>query len=214
MTARRPAASGAALVAASLLCTATLLVQESAMAAEEAPHRVLLREDAFELREYDAYVVAEVLRPPGGDEGDNDGFRRLFGYISGKNEGRRDIAMTTPVFTPPTRLAMTTPVTTRRLPEGVAMQFVLPSQYTIDTAPRPTDPAVRLRAVPAGRVAVWRFSGSASEKNVAARRLQLEEAVRKAGLATTGGLVLARYNAPFVPPFLRRNEIWLDVAAP
>jgi hypothetical protein len=202
-----------AALPALLLALSATLVPEVGMAVEEAPHRVLQKLDAFELREYDAYVVAEVIHAPGGGEGDNGAFRRLFGYISGKNAAKGDIAMTAPVITPPPeRVAMTTPVTTQRLPDGVTMQFVLPARYTLDTAPQPSDPAVRLRAIPAGRVAVWRFSGSASDRKVADMTTLLRTAIGKAGLTAVGEPIVARYNAPFVPPFLRRNEVWLNVA--
>ena len=212
-TARRRAPRGAAALALLILAPCTTLFPEVGMAVEEAPHRVIQKQDAFELREYDAYVVAEVIRAPGGGEGDNGAFRRLFGYISGKNASKGDIAMTAPVITPPPeRVAMTTPVTTQRLPDGVTMQFVLPAKYTLATAPQPTDPAVRLRAIPAGRVAVWRFSGSASDRKVAEVTTLLRAAIDKAGLTATGEPIVARYNAPFVPPFLRRNEVWLNVA--
>jgi hypothetical protein len=89
------------------------------------------------------------------------------------------------------------------------VQFVLPKGVTLATAPEPIDPRVQLRLVPAGTWAVIRYSGTWSQSNDLEHLAELKTALDAAGIATQGEPVLARYNAPFTPWFLRRNEIWL-----
>ena len=106
---------------------------------------------------------------------------------------------------------MTAPVTQTPVSGGHLVQFVLPKGVTLESAPEPLDPRVKLRLVPAGDWAVIRYSGTWSQSNYEEHLAQLKEALDKAGVATQGEPVLARYNAPFTPWFLRRNEIWLAV---
>jgi len=89
------------------------------------------------------------------------------------------------------------------------LQFVLPKAVTLATAPEPMDPRVQLREVPAGRWAVIRYSGTWSQSNYVEYLDELKVALQAAGVATQGEPVMARYNAPFTPWFMRRNEIWL-----
>jgi hypothetical protein len=120
--------------------------------------------------------------------------------------------MTAPVTQAPQKLAMTAPVTQAPAGEGFVVQFVLPAGVTPDNAPVPNDDRIRIREVPARRVAVVRFSGFWSEANYAEHRGKLTAAVRAAGLQPLGEPVLSRYDPPITPWFLRRNEIWIDVA--
>ena len=85
----------------------------------------------------------------------------------------------------------------------------MPSTYTLETVPEPLDPRITLRQVAGGRFAVIRYSGFWSDDNYREHLEQLQRAVDAAGLRTTGRPVYSRYDAPFVPWFLRRNEIWL-----
>ncbi len=110
---------------------------------------------------------------------------------------------------------MTAPVITQ--PAGAdsrLMQFALPARYTIETAPRPVDPAVRIRLLPEHWVAVRRYSGTWSERNFAENEATLLAAVNAAGLKIAGPSRFAAYNGPFTPWFLRRNEVMLPVQRP
>ena len=167
----------------------------------------------IEVRQYAAYAVAEVVVPgPAGDAG-GQAFPILAGYIFGKNKGERKFAMTAPVtqVAAPVKLEMTAPVTQTATPGGFIVQFVLPKGVTVANAPEPLDARVQLREVKAAQVAVIRYSGFWSEGNYADHLARLQAALRTADLQWTGEPVYARYNAPFTPWFLRRNEIWLQL---
>jgi hypothetical protein len=106
---------------------------------------------------------------------------------------------------------MTAPVTQSTVAGGTLVQFVLPKDITLATAPEPIDERVRLREVPTTTWAVIRYSGSWSQANYEEHLTQLRSLLGAAGIATQGEPVLARYDPPFMPSFLRRNEIWLEV---
>ena len=180
-------------------------------ATEEPGYQVVREFDGIELRQYAAYAVAEaVVAGPAGAAG-NQAFPILAGYIFGKNKGEKRFAMTAPVTqtATPVRMDMTAPVTQAAVAGGFRVQFVLPKGVTLDAAPEPLDPRVQVRLVPASQRAVIRYSGTWSQANYEQHLAQLKAVLDGAGVATQGEPVLARYNAPFTPWFLRRNEIWL-----
>jgi hypothetical protein len=183
-------------------------------AIEEPDYTVERQIDAVELRQYAAYLVAEVvLDTPAGDAG-SQAFPILAGYIFGKNKAQAKFAMTAPVTQAPAgapvKLEMTAPVTQATAAGGgQRVQFVLPRGVTLASAPEPLDPRVQLREVPAERRAVIRYAGSWSQAHTDANLARLQATLAAAGLATHGEPVLARYNGPWTPGFLRRNEIWL-----
>jgi hypothetical protein len=183
--------------------------------ATEEPEYQLVRKLAdIEVRQYAAYTVAEVVvAGPAGDAG-SQAFPILAGYIFGKNKGDRKFAMTAPVTqtVAPVTLEMTAPVTQTATPAGFLVQFVLPKGVTVTSAPEPLDARVQLRAVLPRRVAVIRYSGFWSASNDNEHLAKLQAALRAADLAWTGEPVYSRYNAPFTPWFMRRNEIWLRLA--
>ena len=180
-------------------------------AIEEPDYEVVRKIDTVELRQYSPYVVAEVVLNSTADEAGNQAFPILAGYIFGKNKGEKKFAMTAPVTqtAAPVRMDMTAPVTQAAVPGGMLVQFVLPKDVTLASAPEPIDPRVQLRLVPASQWAVIRYSGTWSQSNYQEHLALLKAALDAAGVATQGEPVLARYNAPFTPWFLRRNEIWL-----
>lgn len=194
-----------------LAATVLLLVSGLAMATDGPRYTVVGTEEAFEVRRYEPYLVAETLVAGSGDEAGNKGFRVLAGYIFGKNKGAREIAMTAPVAQVPTKIAMTAPVAQSPGAGGYVVQFAMPPEWTLDTLPEPTDPAVRLRAVPARTVAVIRYSGTWSQERYAEHLAKLQDALAGAGLKSRGEPVWARYDPPWKPWFLRRNEIWLEL---
>lgn len=201
-------------VLVALAITLTTLAPTPARAIEEPDFTLVSQSDAFELRQYTPYMVAEVTLPGPREQADRDAFRLLFGYISGRNGGERKIEMTAPVTSErkPARIEMTAPVTSGAGEAGFVTGFVLPRQFTSDNVPLPTDPRVVLREVPAQTVAVRRFSGRWSDERVAGEVAALRDAVARAGLKVAAEPVLSRFDPPFMPPFLRRNEIWLRVA--
>jgi SOUL heme-binding protein len=193
--------------------TVLSLLSPMASAIEEPKYTVVREYDGFEVREYKPYLVAEVVVPGPAAEAGNQGFRILAAYIFGKNRGERRIPMTAPVAQSPApaRIEMTAPVTQAAVNGGYVVQFSMPSEYTLETLPEPVDPQVKLKEVPGGRYAVIRYSGTWSERNYTEHLEMLQRAVEAAGLRTTGAPIYSRYNAPFVPWFMRRNEIWLKL---
>lgn len=183
-------------------------------ATEEPEYKVVRQLGDVELRDYAGYTVAEVVVAGTAADAGNLAFPILAGYIFGKNTETRKFAMTAPVTqaAAPVKLEMTAPVMQNAAPGGHLVQFVLPAGVTLATAPKPLDPRVVLRAVPSHRVAVIRYSGFWSEANYNKHLALLQAAMGQAGLVASGEPVYARYNAPFTPWFMRRNEIWIAVA--
>jgi hypothetical protein len=187
-----------------------------AMAVEEAPYRVVQKEGAFELREYEPQILAEVVVDGDLEDAGNKAFNLLFRYISGENRGRAKIAMTAPVAQErtPEKITMTAPVSQQSAPGGWAVSFMMPSSYTLETLPVPDNPAVVIRQVPARRVAAIRYSGTWSGARYRDHLARLEAWIRASGFVSSGEPVWARYDPPFMPWFLRRNEVLIPVAPP
>jgi len=194
-----------------LLLLATAAFPMLSHAIEEPDYSVVRTFDNVELRQYAPYVVAEVVVDATAEEAGNLAFPILAGYIFGKNKGEKKYAMTAPVtqMAAPVRMDMTAPVTQAAVAGGMQVQFVLPKSVTLATAPEPVDPRVKLREIPAATWAVIRYSGTWSQSNYLEHLTKLKASLAAAGVETRGEPVLARYNAPFTPWFMRRNEIWL-----
>jgi hypothetical protein len=167
----------------------------------------------FELRRYAPHVVAEVVVRAGFEDAGNAAFRSLFGYISGQNGSASKVAMTAPVIQrDPQELPMTEPVEQRRTSEGeYAVAFVLPSSLTLAEAPVPTSSEVELHERPAILAAARRYRGRWTEASFEHHRAALEGAIRAAGLTPVGSPRWARFDPPFMPWLLRRNEVVQDV---
>jgi hypothetical protein len=183
------------------------------VAIEEATYMVLHRDGAFEVRDYAPQVVAETVVAGAFDRAGTRAFRRLFRYISGDNRSRHKVAMTAPVSQEPTgeKIAMTAPVGQQPAQDRWVVSFTMPASFSLETLPEPDDPQVTLRKVPARRMAALRYSGLWSESSYLRHKTRLESWVQSRGLTVAGDPVWARYNAPFVPWFLRRNEILIPV---
>ena len=183
----------------------------SGQAIEEPDFQVIRTFDKVEIRQYAPYVVAEVVLQASAEDAGNQAFPILAGYIFGKNKGEKKFAMTAPVTqtATPVRLEMTAPVTQAAVPGGMRVEFVLPKGVTLATAPEPMDPRVKLREVPGGQWAVIRYSGTWSQSNYQEHLAELRSSLDSQGVLTQGEPVLARYNGPMTPWFMRRNEVWL-----
>jgi hypothetical protein len=196
------------LVAALLLLVAAL----PTMAIEEPPYSVVQRHEDFEVRRYEPYLVAQTVIQADAEAAGNRGFRALAAYIFGANKGARRIAMTAPVAQAPLRIAMTAPVAQSGGGDGrQVVQFMMPREWTRDTLPEPEDPAVVIAEMPARTLAVIAYSGTWSRERYEQHLATLREGLARAGLRERGEPVWARYDPPWKPWFLRRNEIWIEV---
>lgn len=165
----------------------------------------------IEERLYEPYVVAEVRVPGPASAAGNAGFRILAAYLFGKNRGDRRLEMNAPVtqIAAPTTLAAGAQTLQANTDGQYLIQFVLPRGVTAQDAPVPIDPRVVVHEVPRSRLAVIRYTGFWTADNYDRHLAQLKQTLQAAGVSWHGEPVYARYDPPFTPWFLRRNEIWL-----
>ncbi|MCR9221455.1 MAG: heme-binding protein [Alphaproteobacteria bacterium] len=185
---------------------------------EEPPYRELARlAGGVEVRAYEPRLYAEATAPADASSPRNAAFRKLFRYITGANRTQAEIAMTIPVETDDPaaageEIAMTAPVETAQGDGAMSMRFFLPADMTLETAPQPTDPAVRIGRLAPQTMAVLRFSGSTRESRVAARKRDLMRAVEAAADWRAAGAPTAYfYDPPWTLPFVKRNEVAVPV---
>ena len=184
---------------------------------EEALYDVLQVKDHFELRQYAPMVIAETYVEGDFEESGNQAFQQLFRYISGENISAREIAMTAPVIADRAepaqgkKIAMTAPVLEERQGPGWRFMFVLPAVYSLDSAPTPLNDKVKLTREPQKRVAVLRFTGLMDEGVIKEKTEKLSGWIEINGLTPTSKPRWAGYNPPWTIPFLRRNEIMIEV---
>ena len=179
---------------------AYLTASVPAMSYEEPEYSIVKKTDVYEVRQYKKRTVAEVTY---GEE--DSGFKVLFDYISGANEGSKEVEMTIPV-TQSKEIDMTVPVTQSTTDGKMSMRFFLPMQYSKQNAPQPNDERVRIIDLPAEYFAVISYSGFASDGNFEEHYTQLKAALDKDGMVIKGPPIKATYNSPFTLPFFRRNE--------
>lgn len=189
---------------------------------EQQPYDVIRGYEHFELRRYPEHLLAEVCVEGSFEAAGNRAFRDLFAYISGENRSNQAVSMTAPVVQSAgsQKIAMTAPVVQEPVGAPAAEQqtgthrvaFVLPEDFTLESAPEPTNPLVTLRAVAEREAAVIRFSGRWSGNRYLQQLEHLRSALPAAGLTETGGPRFARFDPPYRPWFLRRNEILVDVS--
>ena len=195
----------------------TFLYAGAAMATEEPKYSVESEAEHYEIRKYDVTLVAETKIEAGFDDAGNQAFRVLADYIFGNNKSKTKLAMTAPVTQqpPPEKIAqkikMTAPVNQLKTLGGFLVQFTMPAGFTLENIPEPNDARVQLRMIPPRRIAVYRYSGSWSESRYNEKLADFRKELQKNGVHTTSEPIFARFNSPFMPWFLRRNEIWLEL---
>ena len=196
-----------------VLCCITL----NTMALEKPDYEILYEEGNIEYRLYEPYLVAqtEVSMDDNYNSASNEGFRRLFKYITGSNTSEVDIAMTAPVQMSMDgsgqKIDMTAPVQQIENKNFLQVAFMLPSKFDVKNAPIPTDERVTIKQIPARIMAVIRYSGRWTEKNRSKYEYRLRENLVLHQITAISQAVTAAYNPPFTPPFMRRNEIMLEV---
>jgi hypothetical protein len=186
------------------------------MGIEEPSYEVLEQADEYEVRRYEPYLVAAVDVEGDFGEAGSEAFRLLSAYIFGDNETEEEMSMTAPVESRTkrdgVRMSMTAPVTsTASASDEYTYAFVMERKYTLDTLPRPRDPRIRLEEQSARVMAVRRYSGRWTEGNYLKNEARLIEALSADGRRPIGAPTLARYNSPFTPWFMRRNEVMVEL---
>ena len=180
---------------------------------EEPAFSVLDSPAGLEVRQYGPRIAAETTVTGQDEQARSAGFRRLAGYIFGGNTTRTSIAMTAPVAQASETIAMTAPVA--QTPDGAGawrIQFIMPSEYSLEALPAPKDPSVRLVALEPETFAVLRFSGSTGDEAVNARKAELLGLLAGTGWRPAGEPVAWFYDPPWRLPSQRRNEVAVLVA--
>ena len=172
------------------------------MAIEEPKFILIEKENSFELRSYQPKIIAEVQVDGDMSESSSNGFRLIADYIFGNNTTQSGESI---------KINMTAPVGIQKVMNGWKVYFVMPSQYTLDTLPTPNNAQVSIKQVPAKRFAVIRFSGFVDEDKMGQKVKKLNDWIVNKNLKPINSPELARYNPPWTLPFLRRNEIMVEV---
>jgi len=197
----------------SIIAASIISMGPQAMAIEEPSHNVMATEGNFELRKYSSYIVAETYVEGDFEAVGSKGFRRLADYIGGKNRKKESISMTAPVSQKPTskKIAMTAPVSQAQENGRWRIAFMMPSAYKMETLPVPDDERIVLKEEKEKTVAAIRYSGTWGKKRYMDHETKLMDWISKKGWKIIGAPVWARYNPPFMPWFMRRNEILIPV---
>jgi hypothetical protein len=188
-----------------------------AVATEEPKFSLLEKDQSFELRLYEPKIIAEVEVDGDMSAASRKGFRLIADFIFGNNTAQsgksEKISMTAPVAIKPAseKIAMTAPVGVQQSEKGWKVSFVMPSQYTLETLPKPNNPQISIKQLPAKKFALIRFSGLVDEEKMQAKSAELNQWITMKKLNPVGIPELARYNPPWTLPFLRRNELMVEV---
>jgi hypothetical protein len=192
-----------------LMAGALLLAGQTALALgfEKPEYTVVYAEGDIEYRQYEPYLVSEsVVVAEDGDfkNAGMEGVDRILAYIRGDNRTVADSAENE-------KISMTLPIEQSMAADGWRVSLKLPSRYTRETAPVPNDARVRIRAVPGRLMAVLRYSGRWTEKNFSGRMADLSNAIETRAVEAIGEIEMALYNPPITPPFMRRNEVMIEI---
>lgn len=197
------------------------------MATEEPNYTILSQTDDFELRRYDGQLVAQTWVTGDQDAASRKGFTILADYIFGNNTApggkSSKISMTAPVMMQPEamsseenkdsdeseKIAMTAPVSMQQADGKWRVQFTMPSQYTMQSLPKPNNPDITITELPVQTYGVIKFSGLAGSNKVAEKTEALQSWMQGQNLKIIGIPELARYNPPWTLPFMRRNEVMI-----
>jgi len=192
-----------------------IVVGDFAVAFEEPRYSIISKLEKIELRQYQDYLVAETTVVGNRDEAGSTGFKILAGYIFGGNKGNDNISMTAPVIQlqiDPTQIKSTTLVQSADTSEkqNWIVQFMMPSKYQLETLPKPKDSRILFKHIQPRKIAAITYSGRWTESNYHEHLDILIKEMQKAKLTAKGLPLWARYNSPFTPWFLRKNEIFME----
>ena len=183
----------------------TIINTEITMALEEPKYEIIKSNKDYEIRKYNNRLAIQTEYSY-----ENSGFRYLFNYISGENNMSEKVSMTVPV-TQSVKIDMTSPVTQFNKNGKMVMQFYLPSKFTLENAPKPTNSRVNLVTMEGGHFAVLKYSGSSSDKNYLKKLNKLKDSLLKDKIEMLDSGTKATFNGPFTLPILRRNEAMIEI---
>lgn len=180
---------------------------------KEANYTVLKTNEHIEIRLYPALIVAQTQVAANYKAASNIAFKRLFNYITGSNKKQQKIAMTAPVTqqAEAEEISMTAPVVQEKTGQIWLMSFVLPSEYSLVTAPLPLDTTITLKELPSKKTAVLRYSGFLSERVIDEKSKELTIWLDQQGYKAISTARSAGFDPPWTLPFLRRNEVHIDI---
>jgi len=173
-----------------------------AVATEEPKFSLLEKDQSFELRLYEPKIIAEVEVDGDMSAASRKGFRQIADFIFGNNTAQSGKSE---------KISMTAPVGVQQSEKNWRVSFVMPSQYTLETLPKPNNPQILIKQLPAKQFALIRFSGLVDEEKMQAKSAELNQWITMKKLNPVGTPELARYNPPWTLPFLRRNELMIEV---
>ena len=176
-----------------IFCTLFILPYSMVMANEEAKYEVIEKNEIYEIRKYSDRLAVETSK-----EGIDSNFRKLFNYISGRNDAQE-------------KIAMTTPVTQVEKNGNITMQFYLPSKFNLENVPNPSRKDVRIINIKEGYYAVLKYSGRASDGNFIKHKEILEKELKNNNISIVSPPIRATYDSPFTLPMNRRNEAMFKV---
>lgn len=193
---------GTLLFAAALVAVVALgFYWASRLLLERPNYQVQEADPPFQLRSYPGLLVAQIQTAGSRTVAMRQGFRPLSQYISSGNQVGAKISMTSPVFQ-------------ERIEDELwRVRFTMPSGWTFQNLPKPLRQEIQLEQLPERKVAVIRFSGRLGDPKFEDKERELKDWIEARGLKATGPVGFAYYDPPFVPPMLRRNEVWMEVVA-
>ena len=198
------------LVSAWMLLALVPIFENNAMAIEEPSFKLIKKWNDFEVREYDANLTARVELTSDFEKAGNAGFRILADYIFGKNRSKTKIDMTAPVALSE-KIEMTAPVSMTGDQSHYQVEFTMPRAYTKANLPEPLDPQIKIIENPPILRAVRRYAGSWSQEDYLKQKAQLLTLIQQNGYEPTGEAIFSRFDPPFIPWFLRHNEVWINI---
>ena len=182
---------------------------------EHPKYALIERSGDIEIRDYAPMIVAETEVTGERREAISKGFRLIADYIFGNNTAAQKIPMTAPVTQQGSeKIAMTAPVTQQGVGKSWRVRFGMPSKYTMETLPKPNNPAVELKEIPGKRFAAIRFSGMGGQDSLERHTKELDEFLSAKNLTPLSPPTYAFYNPPWTLPFLRRNEVMVELSKP
>ena len=179
---------------------------------EKPDYKVIQTERNIEIRQYEPMIIAEVEVDGKREDAIREGFRLIADYIFGNNTVKRDIAMTAPVQQQESqKIAMTAPVQQQSTGRSWQISFVMPSKYSMETLPEPKNDRIRLKEIMTKKFVVIKFSGTNSNENVTEHENQLMNYIEANQIKIIDSPKYAFYNAPWTLPFMRRNEVMIEI---